>query len=253
MARVSCVSCVSWSHWVNAAETHETIHWESGMRYHSRHDRPDPRSDRAFLCALGRGPDAVLQALPASHGADEEHGSHDAIVCRFALASASGLTHDPPVGHRARKLMEVSMSLSTFVAAATTCAIDPGTERVEGGLVRVSQRTFTDVVQSDERMIAGTNRPVLDLEVDPAAGTGVLSGSFLLQPTAFSGAWEGEIEGRIDQGLVRARGIARGRDGLDGMMLYVEFRQAPDSPNAVPPCQDPKAFFEMEGLIRRED
>jgi hypothetical protein len=31
---VSCVSYVSWSCWVNAAETHETFRWESGMRYH---------------------------------------------------------------------------------------------------------------------------------------------------------------------------------------------------------------------------
>ncbi len=31
---VSCVSCVSWWYSVNAAETHETIHTESGMRYH---------------------------------------------------------------------------------------------------------------------------------------------------------------------------------------------------------------------------
>jgi hypothetical protein len=30
---VSYVSCVSWMYWVNAAETHETLRWESGMRY----------------------------------------------------------------------------------------------------------------------------------------------------------------------------------------------------------------------------
>jgi hypothetical protein len=30
----SCVSCVSWWYWTYAAETHETVHWESGMPYH---------------------------------------------------------------------------------------------------------------------------------------------------------------------------------------------------------------------------
>jgi hypothetical protein len=35
MDPVSCVSCVSWMCWLYAAETHETFHWESGMRYHS--------------------------------------------------------------------------------------------------------------------------------------------------------------------------------------------------------------------------
>lgn len=48
MAPVSCVSCVSWSHQLNAAETYETAHVESGMRYQIRHFEPDPRSDRAL-------------------------------------------------------------------------------------------------------------------------------------------------------------------------------------------------------------
>ena len=30
---VSCVSCVSSWYSLNAVETHETVHWESGMRY----------------------------------------------------------------------------------------------------------------------------------------------------------------------------------------------------------------------------
>jgi hypothetical protein len=33
MTPVSRVSCVSSCYWVNAAETYETFHWESGMRY----------------------------------------------------------------------------------------------------------------------------------------------------------------------------------------------------------------------------
>jgi hypothetical protein len=35
MDPVSCVSCVSLRYSVNAAETHETENWESGMRYHA--------------------------------------------------------------------------------------------------------------------------------------------------------------------------------------------------------------------------
>jgi hypothetical protein len=31
---VCCVSCVSWRHSVNAAEAHEPLHRECGMRYH---------------------------------------------------------------------------------------------------------------------------------------------------------------------------------------------------------------------------
>jgi hypothetical protein len=34
---LSHVSCVSWWAFLNAAETYETVHLESGMRYHSNH------------------------------------------------------------------------------------------------------------------------------------------------------------------------------------------------------------------------
>ena len=37
---VSCVSCVSWWYCVNAAETHEAPHQESGMRYQIRSQAP---------------------------------------------------------------------------------------------------------------------------------------------------------------------------------------------------------------------
>jgi hypothetical protein len=49
MDPVSCVSCVSWMYCVNAAETHETFHQESGMRYQTRLHRPDLSSDRVSL------------------------------------------------------------------------------------------------------------------------------------------------------------------------------------------------------------
>ena len=40
MDPVSCVSCVSWMHSVYAAETHETFHQESGMRYQHLSEAP---------------------------------------------------------------------------------------------------------------------------------------------------------------------------------------------------------------------
>jgi hypothetical protein len=33
---VSCVLCGFWMCWLQAAETHTTVHWESVMRYQSR-------------------------------------------------------------------------------------------------------------------------------------------------------------------------------------------------------------------------
>ena len=41
---------------MNAPETHEMVHWASGMRYQIRQFRPDPRSNRASSLAV-EGPE----------------------------------------------------------------------------------------------------------------------------------------------------------------------------------------------------
>src|SRR3990170_923119 len=50
MGSVSCVSCVSRRCSVNAAETHETVRWESGMRYQTHTpDAPPPPPPGGFI------------------------------------------------------------------------------------------------------------------------------------------------------------------------------------------------------------
>src|SRR3972149_9542604 len=50
MGSVSCVSCVSRRCAVNAAETHEKVRWESGMRYQTHTpDAPGPRPGGVFI------------------------------------------------------------------------------------------------------------------------------------------------------------------------------------------------------------
>ena len=145
------------------------------------------------------------------------------------------------------------MPLSSFVATATTCDIAPGSEEINGqGLVQIRGRTFTDLVESTEPAVAGTNRPTLDLDVDPSRGDGSVRGRFVLSPSLSGGAWEGELAGSIEGGSVRARGLARGTGRLSGAVLQVEFRQIPKHPGA-PPCAEPKAFFEMSGTILTPD
>ena len=145
------------------------------------------------------------------------------------------------------------MTLTAFVATATTCDVAPGSEEVtEQGVLRIRDRTFTDLVESSDPHVAGTNRPTLNLEFDPARGDGLLRGRFALSPSALGGAWEGELSGRFEGGLVRAAGLARGTGPLAGAVLHVEFRQVPTHPG-IPPCAEPKAFFEMTGTILRPD
>ena len=145
------------------------------------------------------------------------------------------------------------MTLTAFVATATTCHVVPGSEEVtEDGKLRVRDRTFTDLVESSEPYIAGTNRPTLNLDFDPARGDGVVRGRFALSPSSPGGRWEGELSGRFESGLVRAVGLACGTGPLAGSVLHVEFRQIPAHPG-TPPCPEPKAFFEMAGTILRPD
>ena len=53
MDPVSCVSCVSRMYSVYAAETHETFHRESGMRYQSRLIGPIHARIGPFICLRG--------------------------------------------------------------------------------------------------------------------------------------------------------------------------------------------------------
>src|SRR5215203_1575558 len=91
MDPVSCVSSVSWTHSVNAAETHVTVHWKSGMRYHvpttpsggpsgrlgaSARAKPGHRHQRLIQFDGGRGPG--------------EGGSAAARVVSSALGLAGG-------------------------------------------------------------------------------------------------------------------------------------------------------------------
>ena len=143
------------------------------------------------------------------------------------------------------------MPLSTFVATATTCDISPGTEeQTEHGTLKIRGRTFTDLVESTDPNVAGTNRPTLDANFDPARGDGELWGSFTLSPSTAGGTWEGELAGRFEGGMVRAAGLARGTGRLAGAVLHVEFRQAAELPGS-PGCAEPKAFFYMTGTILR--
>jgi hypothetical protein len=145
------------------------------------------------------------------------------------------------------------MTLTAFVATATTCDITPGSEEVTAqGVLRIRGRTFTDLVESTEPFVAGTNRPTLDLDLEPSRGEGELHGSFALSPSRARGTWEGELSGRFEGGLVRAVGLARGTGSLVGGVLHVQFRQLPSHPG-TPPCAEPKAFFEMTGTILRPD
>jgi hypothetical protein len=89
------------------------------------------------------------------------------------------------------------MALTAFVATATTCDVAPGSEEMtEQGMLRIRGRTFTDLVESTDPYVAGTNRPTLNVDLDPSLGEGQLRGSFALSPSEPGGVWEGELTGQ---------------------------------------------------------
>ena len=140
------------------------------------------------------------------------------------------------------------MALTAFKAIATTRDIAPGKETMSEGKVRVRERLFTDVVESDDDRVAGTNEPLLDLDIDPAAGSGTVSGPFTLTPTTGSGKWVGRLTGELQGGMVVACGVARGTGSLEGSTMRVDFQQIAAHPSTSP-VAEPKAFFRMSGHI----
>jgi hypothetical protein len=141
------------------------------------------------------------------------------------------------------------MKLTSFTASATTCEVTPGSEAPDDkGTLHIKGQAFTDMVESSDARIAGVNTPTLDIVIDPASGMGELNGSFVWKPKAYDGTWEGMMEGQIRQGLVTARGLARGTGTLEGLSLRVDFQQVRESQGQAP-CPEPKAFFVMQGLL----
>ena len=97
--------------------------------------------------------------------------------------------------------------LINFMATATTRDISAGSERVDDkGILHIADRVFTDVVECEDDRIAGINEPALDIEVDTATGEAVLKGRFMLASNVKGGFWDGELRGRITDGLVTAPG-----------------------------------------------
>jgi hypothetical protein len=140
--------------------------------------------------------------------------------------------------------------LTRFTATATTCAVAPGTERMDdSGVLHVKDRVFSDIVESPDERIAGVNEPTLSMDINTRTGEAVLNGRFALVPSAKSGSWEGELHGSIaDDGMVRAFGLAQGQGEFEGLLLRVDFRQVEKLATPAP-CTEPKAFFEIEGWI----
>ena len=139
--------------------------------------------------------------------------------------------------------------LASFSARAVTVSVDPGSERAnDDGTLTVRDRTFTDRVRCEDPRIDGVNEPTVSLEIDPAAGSGTLTGTFVLTPEGLDGRWEGALDGALENGLVVSRGLARGSGALEGLILRVDFTQLAESPTDDVP-EGALAFFSMAGAV----
>lgn len=140
------------------------------------------------------------------------------------------------------------MAISKVEAVATTCDVAPGQEKQDASGVHIRNRTFTDRVESETGTFDGTNRVTVDLDVNPADGTGKLAGTFELALSSGAGGWKGEVSGHLEGGMVVAEGLARGTGSLEGAVLHIDYRQIKEHPKKAP-CEKPLAFFRMKGLV----
>lgn len=137
--------------------------------------------------------------------------------------------------------------LKRVSSIACTVAIEPGTESTDARGTHVRRRVFTDRVQSAQPEFDGTNRVTLDLDFD-AQGGGALRGAFELTLSDGRGTWRGEVDGRFENGMVVAEGIARGTGAHDGAVLHIDYRQIKEHPG-TPPVPQPLAVFDMKGVL----
>src|SRR4026209_2918078 len=72
------------------------------------------------------------------------------------------------------------MTMTRLEAYATTSNVDPGTESQDAAGVHIRRRVCTDRVEAQDPRLDGTNTVTLDLDINPADGTGVLAGAFEL-------------------------------------------------------------------------
>jgi len=141
------------------------------------------------------------------------------------------------------------MGLSHFTASATTCGVEPGEELVgKDGLVHIQGRVFTDLVDSLEPRISGTNRLTVSLDLNPETGKGSLTASFVLTPKLGKGSWTGAMSGSLN-GMITAEGLARGTGDLEGMTAYLSFQQVAEHPAGQPACDDALAYYRMAGIL----
>lgn len=140
------------------------------------------------------------------------------------------------------------MTAKLFKASAVTTEVEFGTEQQCAGRLIVKNRVFTDVVRSSDSLIAGTNFPDMNLDIDLETMSGKVHGTFVWQTETVDGQWEGEIVGELSDGLVKAYGLGKGTGTLDGALLRVDFQQVNELGDP-PEIDEPLALYEMSGII----
>ena len=108
MDPVSCVSCVSWMYWLIAAETHETFHWDSGMRYQLSSSGPISTQIGLLTC-----PAALLNAYAGSRSGRGGRRRKGLRICRLPA-------HAVPSGERAAGERHHASPTATMTTPRTT-------------------------------------------------------------------------------------------------------------------------------------
>jgi hypothetical protein len=101
---------------VNAAETHETVYRESGMRYQHAYPSLDSRSNRGLFALAGPavlsttslevGVDEVLDFIPGRAGADVSVCCPPRLVAQVVASSASMMSRWTPAAAEPRSIHE---------------------------------------------------------------------------------------------------------------------------------------------------
>jgi len=127
----------------------------------------------------------------------------------------------------------ITLSIAAPAAARATrinyesyeCTIAPWgePERMwvsEDGVMHMRGVLVVNLIESENPYLAGINRLIMNVDLDPATGEGHAYGTALLTPSAKNGTWEGRFSTHIMPTGIRGKAVIHGTGELAGMKMF---------------------------------
>lgn len=90
----------------------------------------------------------------------------------------------------------------------------------EDGVMHMRGVLLENLIQSDNPYLAGINRIIMNVELNPATGYGHAYGKVSITPFAKNGTWEGRFSTHVSPDGIQGKAVVHGTGELMGMKQY---------------------------------